>query len=234
MNATDLFERKDTEWPASSESFWTTVFALFAMHIGGPTPKGRLTIWRCTNGTGGKWYEQRTERPTLDLRGLGLDAIAVEPAGFTKPWPGIGVVPPPSAGGFSPDLVIKAQKAEGGDYYAVIENKIASGASLRPDQMENYPRLATWLLSQNVSFDILLLTSVGSCTALYEQAQRFQADTWGGSFGVLLWEEVLQEMRRTGFSLPGLQIHFWEPYTSALTADCVQIAQPGSQPDATR
>lgn len=222
MNATDLFESKDTQWPASSESFWTTVFALFAVHIGGPTPKGRLNVWQCTDGTGGKWYQPRTERPTLDLIGLTLDAIAVEPAGFTKPWPGIGVVPPSSTGGFSPDIVIKAHKPGSGDHFTVIENKIKSGASLQPNQMENYPRLAAWLESQSVSFDILLLTSIGCSEPLYEQARRFQAATWGGRFGILLWEEVLQEMWRSNFSLPGLQIHSWQPYTLALSTECVQ------------
>jgi hypothetical protein len=218
-----MFESRGTPWPASSESFWTTLFAMFALHIGGgPVPRSRLTIWQCTNGVDGKWYAPRESRSTLDLADVTLDAITVEPRALSKPWPGLGVVPPADAGGFSPDIVIRSARPGGGDHFIVIENKITSAASLMDNQVENYPRLARWLTNHRVSFDMLLLKSVGCCKALYNQARAFQDDTWGSSFGILLWEQVLREMRRTNFTVAGLPLDAWERYTTALETDFVQ------------
>jgi hypothetical protein len=223
LNATHLFERKTAPWPALSESFWTSLFAMFALHIGaGLVPKGRLTIWHCANGSGGKWYLPRAGRPALNLTALTLDRITVEPRALSKPWPGSGIIPPADVGGFSPDLVMISQTPEGPDHFIIVENKVTSQACLMDNQVENYPVLARWLTSRQASFDLLLLKSVGCCKALYDQARSFQNENWGGRFGILLWEEVFREMRRTEFAPGGLPVETWRPYTAALETDCIQ------------
>lgn len=222
-NATYLFEGKYKEriWPTSSESFWTALFALFALHLGcGSTPRSRFTVWECTNGSNNKWYSPRAARSTLELTGLNFDSIAIEPRALTNPWPGTQDVLSAKVGGFSPDIVIRSCNAEGHDHFVVIENKIAG--CLAPNQYENYALLATWLVEKKVSFDLLLLQSAGCRGSLYDQAHSFQRSPWGNNFGILLWEEVLREMLRTEFTLAGLPVQSWHVYTEALESDCVK------------
>jgi hypothetical protein len=153
---------------------------------------------------------------------LSFGSIAVEPRVLSKPLPGGGIVPPADIGGFSPDIVIRSQSSDGNEHFIFIENKVTSEARLMDNQVENYPRLARWLTDRNVSFDVLLLQSAGCSKALYEQARSFQKDTWGSNFGIVLWEQVLQEMRRISFAPIGLPVETWQCYTAALETDCAQ------------
>jgi hypothetical protein len=222
-NATYLFEGKYKErtWPSSSESFWTALFALFVLHLAtGSTPRGRLTVWHCTDGSNNKWYKPRAVRPSLEFTDLTFDSIAIEPRVLPSPWPGTQHILDTTVGGFSPDIVIRSPDLGRADQFIVIENKIAG--YLAPNQCENYPRLAGWLVERGTPFDFLLLQSAGCHKTLHEQARCFQREPWGSNFGILLWEEVLREMLRTEFTLAGLPVQSWHVYTEALESDCVK------------
>lgn len=189
MNATYLFEGNydGRGWPPSSESFWTSVFAVFALHLGARA--GQLTVWQCTNGgPNKKWYTKRTSRPNLQLANLDFDSVVVEPRALSRPWPGTSLVLPTDAGGFSPDIVIRSRGADGSEHFAIVENKVTSSACLADNQIENYPKLANWLRDHGLSFDILFLQSAGCSDQLYKQAGSFQSSNWGANFGILLWE----------------------------------------------
>jgi len=86
--------------------------------------------------------------------------------------------------------------------------------------MENYPRLAAWLTAHALSFDFLLLQSVG-CEELHAQARLLQGMPWSEHFGILLWEEVLRVMHAAGFALPEFPIGRWQQFADALEKDCV-------------
>jgi hypothetical protein len=229
LNATDLFDGQHDPgpWPASSESFWTVLFALFVLHLGaGKTPRGQLTVWRCTDGSGKKYYAPRPSGEgrgaVLEFSNLSFDSLAVEPPSrglSTKPWPGTGRGLPIAAGGFPPDVVIRSHN-DGSDHFVVVENKATTGAHLAKNQFENYPLMVQWLIEAKVSFDFLLLQSTGCCEKLTQQARLFQRYPWAEHFGILLWEEVLRVMDRTDF-MPGLlPIKAWQKYTASLDAEC--------------
>ena len=224
LNATYLFEGRNKErvWPASAESFWTTLFSLFALHLGtGTASRGRLTIWHCTDGPKAPWYVPRSTNPTLGLANVTFDDIAVEPHGLSRPWPGTNDLLTAAAGGFPPDVVIRSHIRER-DHFVIIENKVTYGACLAGNQIENYPRLITWMLERNISFDFLILQSAGCCDALAQQARSFQREPWAAYFGILLWEEVLREMKGTNFMLPGVPIDAWQRYSGALDTECAR------------
>jgi len=231
-NAADLFEGNDrqTIWPTSSESFWTTLFALFALHLGcESTPRGGLTVWHASDGSNAKWYAPRPGNSILQFTNLTFDSLSVEPAGglWKKGWPGVHDSPPLKVAGFSPDIVIKSSKAYGGDHFVLIENKIKG--ALRKNQRENYPLLADWLVNNRVSFDVFLLQSAGCRHRYYEDAKFFQGSPWRNHFGILLWEEVLREMLRTEFTLPALPVQSWQVYTGALNSDCAEYEHSTKQ-----
>ena len=143
-NATNLIEAKDRLWPGSAEHFWTAIFAIFALHLGAnPRRSHDLTIWRATDGAGGKYYAPREKRPRLSLDALTFDSLTVEPPQglSSRPWPGTKLTVPPDAGGFSPDIVIRSAIDPGVDHFVIIENKVSTGARLVENQMENYQRL---------------------------------------------------------------------------------------------
>jgi hypothetical protein len=213
-NATYLFEAKNSQWPPSSESFWTTLFAIFLLE-----KKPVLTIWRYDNSSIRPYFSKRVsqnkqEPDCLFLDGLIFESVVVEPRALSRNWPGTDEIPTADAGGFSPDVVIRLKN----DHFVIIENKITSGAMLNKNQLENYPRLADWLTIKNCKFDILLLMSVGA-DGLYKQAKELM-DKIGGNFGILLWEEVLKKMKESGFAKDYLPIDDWQKYTEALDMDC--------------
>ncbi len=222
-NMTSVFEGTDNLWPGSGEHFWTALFAIFALHLASTTPpRAELSIWHPTGPRPDKkYYMRRAQRPRLRLEGVSFESLTVEPQALSKPWPGPAMELPASAGGFSPDMVIRSQADNGGDHFVIIENKVTYAACLAGNQMQNYPRLAEWLLLHGVSFDLLFLQSVGCCNTLHDQARTFQSLLWGDRFGVLLWEEAVRLMSTTGFSAPGLPIGRWQQFTAALDTDCV-------------
>lgn len=73
LNASNLFERRGGEesLPGSSESFWTTVFGLFLLHLGKSSEKEKeLLVWQCKNPPAPPWYEPASEPSTLNVAGL--------------------------------------------------------------------------------------------------------------------------------------------------------------------
>ncbi len=222
LNATDLFEDKTKFCPPSSESFWTSLFSLFLMHIGGRASRGHLTIWQCTDGTEPPWYAPRTQNPMLGLSNIAFHDIAVQPLTLPRAWPCTADFLPIDIGGFSPDLLVRSRN-ENGEYFLIVENKITHGARLAENQAENYPRLIRWLIERQISFDFLILQSAGCCDDLAKQCRSFQSEPWADRFGILLWEEVFRVMKSTGFMSDCLPIDDWQRYSEALDKDCMPI-----------
>lgn len=119
----------------------------------------------------------------------------------------------------SPDLVIRNSKGAGGqEIYTFIENKTV-GASLSPRQCENYVNLVRSLDELGIQSQTFVLCSCGDDGA-YKACEKLQATLGLEKFGLVLWEDVLREMKRTEFSLPGLDIAEWaNTYTEDLDHD---------------
>jgi len=219
LSATDFFDgNKENTWPSFAEHFWTAIFSLFTLHIGsGPVPRSRLTIWYCTD-KGPPWYIPRSKNSSLELVNVTFDDITVEPQTLSGTWPGTNDLLPAELG-FSPDLVLRT-KINSKDHFIIVENKVTSKACLQSNQVENYPRLSKWLLDHNIGFDFLLLQSVGCNNNLADQTRLFQKEPWAAHFGILLWEEVFREMKRTKFMISGLPIETWQTYSTAMDTEC--------------
>lgn len=220
LNATYLLKGHSRIWPPCSESFWTTLFSQFLLHLAtGSGSKSSLTIWHCRSAKGPPWYEPRAGRSQLDLDNLTFESITVEPpAGLhPRPWPDIGLAIPAKVGGFSPDVVIRFSPKPGGRArFAVVEHKIEG--SLQKNQVENYPALLEWLRKAGVDCQFLLLQSVGAGDQLYRQARKLQ-DLLKGAFGIVLWEEVIRCMLASGFKVAGVDLADWQRFTVALDTD---------------
>jgi len=199
-NATDLFEARyaGRVWPASSERFWTSVFALFLIQ----TPNAIIRIWHSTRSGSAPWYQPRIERSKIALSSLNFESLAVEPRSLQS-WPLLGSKVPPKIGGFSPDIVLAY--AETPKRFAVIENKITYGAYLSKPQSDNYPNLVEWLADRGIDCEFLLLQSAGSKDTLYDQAGRLQ-ERLRHKFGIILWEQVLIAMAENAFHMRGLEL----------------------------
>lgn len=102
--------------------------------------------------------------------------------------------------------------------YTFIENKTV-GASLSPRQRENYVNLVRSLQNLGIESQTFVLCSSGD-DAAYKACKKFQSVLGVENFGLILWEDVLREMKRTAFSLPGLDIAKWaSTYTDDLERD---------------
>ena len=190
------------------------MFGLFVLHLSSnDEPSKRLTIWQCTDGTDKKWFKPRNASAKLELHNFKFSSIAIEPSNLLKIWPKLSN----EEGRFSPDIVIKTWKDNDKEHFIIIENK-GSGARLRVNQLENYPRLMKWLNDNKVSFDFLLLQSIGNDNLLFEQAQKLQKEYT--QFGILLWEDALNMMKKTNFVPQGLPTPSWQSYAKGLEIDC--------------
>jgi hypothetical protein len=47
---------------------------------------------------------------------------------------------------------------------------------------------------------------------------------WGSHFGILLWEEVIELMKKSGFTLTGLPVDDWQQFAAALDSECERNA----------
>jgi len=216
LNMTDLL---DSQWAPSSESSWTTIFALFALYLSNHAElRTSLTIWNSAEDGNGKWYAPRRMNSRLELDGLTFDRVAIEPRSMKVAWPGISAVPSSAVAGFSSDIVLLCKKNDGRDHFIIIENKIRG--ILQESQLENYPRLASWLLSKNASFEILILKSVGLEYNLFEQIKLLQEEIPETCFGILLWEEVIRKMEQTKFDSYNIPVKDWGIYTEVLDSVC--------------
>lgn len=218
MNATHLFEKvhRDRSLPASSESFWTTIFALLLLHLADSDGEKIVPAWQPVAGRTPPYYERKAKSAALCVHGLNLDAIAVEPRSLMDVWPTakIGV----SQGGISPDLVLHlAGTSE--HAYALVENKITSNATLNANQFSAYPSLITELTNQGNDAHLYVLHSIGCSRSLYDATISLQARL-NDRFGILLWEDVFRIMYISRFSLPGIDRAIFAGYSGDAGKDC--------------
>lgn len=199
----------------SSESFWTSLFALHLLHLG--EIGGTLKIWSRLDRERPPYYSQRKERPFLELGNVTWQAIAIEPrCAQMGAYLAARAKVPIREASFEPDVVLtRTGDGDPGPRYTLIENKITQ--VLQENQMENYPRLVKKLMETGSSAQALLLMSVGS-RKVDKQARRLQHEL-DNAFGILLWEDVLRDMNRTQLDLPGVNFQPLENYTTDLEVD---------------
>jgi hypothetical protein len=201
MNATDFFEktRGDRSLPSSPESFWIAFFALFVLHLASHEREGALTAWQPTSQQGPPWYERKAGSAALRVRGVTFERLAVEPQTVMEIWPEI--IQDISLGGIAPDVVLRVPGDEGSNPgYALIENKITSGATLNANQLTAYPGVVSRLCDAGLDARLFVLQPVGCSQRLYAVTKSLQRSL-GDRFAILLWEDVFRVMERTRFPL---------------------------------
>jgi hypothetical protein len=119
--------------------------------------------------------------------------------------------------GISPDLILRF--VDPSVRYALIENKITSGADLKSNQLTSYPDLIKWLSGRGIDARLFILESIGCSPNLYAHANHLHLQL-GERFGIFLWEDVFLAMLRSRFSLPGLDPVRLQPYTDG-AQDCL-------------
>jgi hypothetical protein len=211
MNATHFFERRERHdlLPACSESFWTAVFALFLIHLS--RSGNRLRVWSCTQAPTKPWYRRHGVIGDLCLPPLTLNQMAIEPRDLTRLLPAESM----SLVGISPDVVVSPAGQAGS--VLLVENKVTTGASLNHNQVKAYLEFVRSLPTGSL---FLVLKSVGCCPDLYAQVRALECSL-PDRVGLLLWEDVLQTMSRTGFDIPGLNAQDVARYVGdAAQGDC--------------
>lgn len=218
MNATHLFEKisGDRSFPPCSESFWTTVFGFFLLHLSkSDIDVPTVTAWRPLDGTGPPYYERKLPADWLSVRSLTFQDLAIEPRTVMGIWDKVGV----NLGGIAPDILLRLRRDEGLDDYALIENKITSGAALNCNQESVYPKLVDSLKKGNIPCRLFVLHSVGCGQTLFAQTKALQ-QRLNNRFGIILWEDVFRLMAARKFNLPGFDIQTLLPYTKDAEKDC--------------
>lgn len=206
MNATYFFEKKHA-LPASSESFWTSLFAIFLLHLGRTNPPIQLGVWRpIEDAVNAPWF-RRVERPSFDISGLSLDQVAVEPKDLCHLFPELSV----RVTGISPDILVRRDNR-----FMIVENKITTGAKLNSNQCDAYADLVKERESQLFYF---VLMSYGCQSSFYSQliglSGRLQRN-----FGILLWEDVFRAMELSNFSFPGFDPRNLHEFMQGAESEC--------------
>ncbi len=220
MNATHFFEKTsgDRSLPPSSESFWTAVFALFVLHLARNDHDNLLTGWQPASQQGPPWYERKPATAALRVRGLRLDDLAVEPRTVMEIWPDI--IKDMTLGGIAPDLVLRLPGERPPNLcYALVENKIASGATLNANQLSAYPTVVQRLCENGVDARLFVLQPVGCSQRLYAATKSLHG-ALGDQFAILLWEDVFRLMEQTRFSSLGVDPATLQVFTEDAKADC--------------
>jgi hypothetical protein len=219
MNATDFFEKNkgDRSFPRSSESFWTSIFALFLLHLSS-NEHGivGLDVWKPTQGQG-HWYERKKERVPFLVKDLRFENLAVEPRTLLGVWPKVEFNI--NLTGISPDIILRLNDGPRRWRYVLIENKVATGASLGSNQCTAYPDLVRRLNEEGTKCELLLLKSIGISQA-YRDALTLEARI-EKYFGLLLWEDVFRTMQETHFSIPGIGVTTFQQFTEDAKNDCL-------------
>jgi len=220
MNATHYFERTGIEqsFPPSSESFWTAVFAMFILHLARSEQDVALTVWRPTSQEVPPWYERQPPTRALRVRGLTLDDLVVEPRTVMDIWPDL--IKDITLGGVSPDVVLRLSgESRPNRGYALIENKVTSGATLNENQLITYPAIVQRLCDNGLDARLYILQSVGCSQRLYH-ATKILYGRLGDRFGILLWEEVFRLMERINFSSLGVSPETLRDFAEDAKTDC--------------
>ena len=217
MNATYLFEsNKATNIPSSSEHFWTTLFVIFLSYLSSVKQAPTIRAWQCRFGDSRPWYK-RNEQADLNFEKVVFDDFAIEPKEVTGVWSNLIGKIDPKIGGIGPDILLKFKAVPPG--WALIENKITTSAELNSNQLTAYPKLVEYLNKNSIECRLFLLQSVGCGDKLYKQARKLQ-NRLGTQFGILFWEDILQEMARTKFKIGYLSFDLWMRFASALDSEC--------------
>lgn len=210
-NATHLFEQ---EYPHLSEHFWTSVFGLFLLYLGGSErANSRLSVWRARDSRGAPWFERRVGSPSLDIGRITLERLMIEPSSLSGSRLHLGFEVPPELGGIRPDVVVRQESGR----LVLVETKTI-GAALNRNQTATYGRLLHFLRGRDCGAEFLLLVSVGCDSATFRAALSVQKEL-DSLFGILLWEDVIKQMLQEKFSLPGINIADFQRYTEAFDSD---------------
>lgn len=164
MNATHLFEQF-----RHSESYWTSLFALFLRWLSATENNRTINLWNFNYDERSWKYEKSGE--DLDCRGLGFGDILVE----RNLGEFLGVKTKTAK---KPDLIL----CHPGGKLTIIENKTIRHKI--GEQIALYHRI---LESANASYRILLLVSLG-----YEMKEDWKTVSARGLPSLILWEEILQ------------------------------------------
>jgi hypothetical protein len=226
-NATYLFEGYSPDGvrpqlPHSSESFWSSIFALFLLHLAGKEEgDAHLAVWQPKTPVQPPcYYERRQGSPTINVKNVKFADIAIEPTTVTGRFfrHDLEVT---IEFNFRPDILIKLTPTSplGSPKWILVENKTV-GDGLAKSQFENYLKLMKFLEQNRVDAELLLLVSVGTTdNTIYNSAKNFQTHL-GARFGVLLWEDVLREMGKQAFAPGGLDTAAWaRQFTNAIDRD---------------
>ena len=203
MNATNFFETSRDVLPASSESFWTSVFAFFLLHLA-DVPGRKIRGWKPCYSDNPPWFEVN---PEIDFQvyGLTIYKLAVEPKSLDSMYRSLGQ----KLTGVSPDIVIQ----ESPKSLLFIENKIKTGAKLNSNQLSGYPSLIEALGKEGVAAQMVVLMSYGCSNKLFKQTQDlYKEKKLEAKFGVFLWEDVFRQMTIVGSGVPGLEPQTLESY----------------------
>ncbi len=214
-NATYLFDRfEKDQLPPCSESFWTTLFALFILHLG-QTSDGKLRVFQTKEPAAHPWYDPIPVR-SVTLSKIAFDDLIIEPQSLSSCFSTPLSV---QLGGFETDVFMRMHdRTASKPKYLLVEVKTGSSASLQENQLSNYPGLVTQLNKQNIDTELLLLLSVGANDKLYKQTKDLEKKRDENfKFGLLLWEDILRQMAFSNFSPSGIDTGTWaKNYTQAL------------------
>lgn len=228
-NTTSLFEclGEQGKLPSLSESFWTSIFAVFLLHLS-HTANGttQINVWHCKDASTPPrqckqpYYKLREGKPFM-VTGLAIENLGVEVKYLTKEWIDVCGVVDPGIGGIKPDIVLRLPSASMGKAkYVLIENKIRYGTPLSENQKKEYPDLINFLNGQGIQCEYLILQSV-SCDNAFFGGLQFLQRKLDDKFGILFWEYILKLMEKTNFRPAGLDIASWvKRYTDDFNTEC--------------
>lgn len=217
-NATYLFERAG-DMPHHSESFWTSLFGLFVLHLA--NREASLNIWQCRKTASEASYEPRIGANSLALKGIKACDMSIEPpTAATRRFVWNLLNEGVQAAGIRPDILLRIRPSGVGpkEKYIFIENKTTE--DLQRNQEENYPSLIEAFNRLGKPCEFLLLTSVGADKP-YNSALAFQK-IMGKNFGLILWEDAIRQMKREKFEIQGIDVEEWQPFTEEFDSLIVQ------------
>lgn len=216
-NATDLFMSQ-----AKSESFWTSIFCLFLLHLS--TKKediDTLGVWICEESGHPKWFMKKKDY-VFNINKLAFADIAIESPIHEGLFREMHKKLPQNCSGIKPDLFITCKLDNPHKYdYIIIENKISNQDFTWP-QKNGYPELVKYLNECGMTCYFILLISVGndfSFNGAKDLQHKMIEEGLEKYFGVLLWEDVIRKMHKNRFLLPGININDWQKNTDALDED---------------
>jgi hypothetical protein len=213
-NATWLFERETSgaNFPNSSESFWSALFGLFLTYLGarGNSEENLLKVWAVTDPDAPSF---RKSCP-IDVGSVGFDDIAVEPGKLDRKYFREGIDLPPEARRCEPDLFVRLRSTDSdAPTHLLIENKTIR-APFDAEQQAKYLQLLEVVDKEAIRPRMLLLTSAFPENKILFAAHSMQHKLHD-KFGLLLWEDIIGQMNRTGFSPAGVNVGEWQRYTDA-------------------